>query len=73
VSAVLENWRANSSDPDVGSNLPAWLEDFGFKIKDLRPIIEFVAPSDPLWQWLKAFIDTSSAVWPILAISRRPA
>ncbi len=55
VSVVMESWRADGGEPDVGLDLPIWLAELGFEVKRLRPIIDVVAPSNLIWQWPKTF------------------
>jgi hypothetical protein len=57
VRLVIESWRASGGEPDVGLNLPRWLEETGFEIRSLRPILDIVAPSDDIWQWPKSFLE----------------
>jgi hypothetical protein len=44
VRLVMESWRASGGEPDVGLNLPRWLDETGFQILSLRPILDIVAP-----------------------------
>ena len=57
VRAVMESWRESGGEPDIGLDLPRWLEELGFENRSLRPIIDVIPASDFLWQWPKAFID----------------
>jgi SAM-dependent methyltransferase len=56
VRAVTESWRASGGDPEVGFDLPRWLQEAGFAIRSLDPVIDVVPPSDFVWQWPKAFV-----------------
>lgn len=56
VRAVMESWRANGGEPDIGLNLASWLQELGFEIQTLRSMIDVVPPSNFVWQWPKAFI-----------------
>jgi SAM-dependent methyltransferase len=56
VSIVMEMWRASGGEPDVGLDLPGWLEELGFETKSLKPIIDVVPASSFVWHWPKAFI-----------------
>ena len=56
VKAVMESWRADGGEPDIGLDLPIWLNELGFEVK-LKPIIEIVPRTNYLWEWPKAFID----------------
>lgn len=56
VQVVMRSWRDSGGEPDVGLDLPRWLEEAGFEIRSLRPIVDVVQPSDVIWQWPKSFI-----------------
>lgn len=58
VTTVMESWRTNGGEPDIGLQLPQWLTEQGFTIRRLRPIIDFAKPADFLYQWPKAFVRT---------------
>ena len=61
VSEVMSAWRANGGEPDIGLDLPRWLEESGFRIVETRPIVDFIRPSDFAWQWPKSFIENGVA------------
>jgi SAM-dependent methyltransferase len=56
VRVVMESWRANGGEPDIGLDLPRWLEELGFETKRIHPIIDVVPASNFVWQWPRAFI-----------------
>ncbi len=56
VRAVMESWRAEGGEPDIGLELPLWLTELGFEIQSLRPIVDVVPPSNYVWQWPSAFV-----------------
>jgi SAM-dependent methyltransferase len=56
VRVVIESWRADGGEPDIGRDLPIWLEELGFVTKRLHPIIDVVSASNFVWQWPTAFI-----------------
>jgi SAM-dependent methyltransferase len=58
VTEVIASWRANGGEPDIGLELPRWLESLGFELLVTRPISEVARPGDFLWQWPKAFVGT---------------
>jgi SAM-dependent methyltransferase len=58
VRAVMESWRANGGEPDVGLELPAWLGGMGFDVRTVRPLIDVVPPSNFVWQWPKTFLQS---------------
>ena len=57
VRLVMESWRASGGEPDVGLHLPRWLDETGFAVRFLRPVVDIVAPSDDIWQWPKSFLE----------------
>lgn len=61
VQVVMQSWRADGGEPDIGLELPRWLAELGFEIKSLRPIIDLVPASNFVWQWPKAFLEVGLA------------
>ncbi len=57
VTAVMESWRAQGGEPDVGLDLPGWLTESGFDVRDLRTHVSLVSPADPIWQWPRSFVE----------------
>ena len=57
VQEVMESWRAEGGEPDIGRELPIWLNELGFELRALKPIVDVVSPSNCIWQWPKAFVD----------------
>jgi len=57
VSAVMTSWRETGGEPDVARQLPLWLEELGFEIRQMRPIVNIVKPDTMLWLWLRTFIE----------------
>ncbi len=60
VAAVMASWRANGGEPDIALDLTTWLPECGFAIRELRPHIDVIAPSDLMWQWPKTFVATGT-------------
>ncbi len=58
VAAVIAAWRADGGEPDVGADLPRYLEAAGFEIRSLKPIVDVITPADPIWPWPEAFVRT---------------
>lgn len=56
VQAVMESWRVNGGEPDIGLDLTVWLEELGFATRALHPIIDIVPASNFVWQWPMGFI-----------------
>lgn len=57
VRAVMRTWRAGGGEPDIGLDLPRWLEETGFTVRDLRVYIDVVRPDDPIWAWPRSFVE----------------
>ena len=57
VSCVMASWRANGGEPDIALSLPRWLEDLGFEIRALHPIVSSVQPGELKWTWLRTFVE----------------
>ncbi len=53
--AVDESWRAVGGDPEILKRLQHWLPRYGLRLRELRPVVRVVRPSDPLWGWPLAF------------------
>lgn len=58
VVAVMRSWRATGGEPDIALSLPRWLEELGFSIVHLQPIVEVTSPTERSWQWLTAFVES---------------
>src|SRR5262249_22326524 len=56
VQVVMESWRADGGEPDIGLNLPRWLEELGFTIHSTQPIIDVVPAKSFIWQWPRTFL-----------------
>lgn len=59
VSAVMRSWRDNGGEPDIALSLPGWLEELGFELKRVRPMVDVVQRNHMVWSWLRAFIEAS--------------
>lgn len=57
VRQVMASWRDNGGEPDIGLSLPRWLEELGFELRSVRPIIDVLKRDDLKWEWLRSFID----------------
>ncbi len=57
VRTVVAAWRGSGGEPDIALQLLPWLDQLGFEIREIRPIIEIIEPSNPMWQWPKTFIN----------------
>ena len=58
VRAVVRSWRAAGGEPDIGFDLPRWLEELDFEIRSLLPIMDVIRPADFAWQWPRTFINS---------------
>ena len=56
VRAVMKTWRDAGGEPDIGFDLPNWLEELAFEVRSLRPIIDIIRHDDFTWQWPRAFM-----------------
>jgi hypothetical protein len=56
VGAVMATWRATGGEPDVGLTLPTLLQQHGFEVRGIRPLVFTVGPGDFVWQWLSTFL-----------------
>lgn len=56
VSHVIDGWRADGGEPDIGLQLPCWLDEAGFDQWERRVIVDVVSPADFTWQWPAAFL-----------------
>lgn len=57
VQTVMRSWRASGGEPDIALDLLSWLPQEGFRIEELRPIVDVVGPSNFLWKWPSTFVD----------------
>jgi SAM-dependent methyltransferase len=58
VAHVMASWRDAGSEPDVATALPALLQAHGLRLRHVEPIVFSVAPGEPLWRWLAAYVET---------------
>ena len=58
VAEVMASWRAGGGEPDVGLDLPGWLEELGAPVRSLVPITGAPRVRDHAWQWPSAFVAT---------------
>jgi SAM-dependent methyltransferase len=57
VQAVIRQWRKSGGEPDIGLDLPRWLEELGFDVRTAAPIVDMVTPAAYAWQWPRTFLD----------------
>jgi SAM-dependent methyltransferase len=58
VRAVMAAWRTSGGEPDIGLEVPRWLEELDFQITHLRPIIKILTRDDPMWLWPRQFMES---------------
>jgi SAM-dependent methyltransferase len=63
VRTVISSWRATGGEPDIGLELPAWLDEAGFDIVEVRPLIHVLAPAAEMWKWPTSFVSIASERW----------
>jgi hypothetical protein len=56
VAEVMASWRANGGEPDIGLQLPAWLDELGLDVRSMIALVEVPRPSDEVWQWPRAYV-----------------
>lgn len=61
VDQVMVSWRESGGEPDIGMDLPRWLVELGFELRESRPLIEVTRPGDFVWQWPNAFVEVGLA------------
>ena len=57
VSAVMASWRNTGGEPNVALMVPHWLEELGFELLSVRPILDIVQAEHMSWSWLRTFIE----------------
>lgn len=57
VEATMKSWRDAGGEPDIGLQMPGWLEELGFEITTLRTYVDIVRPGELLWQWPGSFVE----------------
>jgi SAM-dependent methyltransferase len=61
VAATIGNWRKSGGEPDIGAQLPRWLEELSFDIVSVRPLVYVIDKRDFMWQWPASFMQTGLA------------
>jgi SAM-dependent methyltransferase len=60
VSALMASWRTTGGEPDVGLTLPHLLQQCGFRIREIRPLVFATTPTDFVWQWPSMFLKSGA-------------
>jgi SAM-dependent methyltransferase len=61
VERVMQSWRDAGGKADIALDLPPLLSENGFVVRSATPRIFCVRPSDYMWQWPAAFIESGPA------------
>jgi SAM-dependent methyltransferase len=56
VHATIANWRRSGGEPDIGLEIPGWLDDLGFEVLSITPIVRVISSRDYMWQWPASFM-----------------
>ncbi|MES1198832.1 MAG: methyltransferase domain-containing protein [Pseudomonadota bacterium] len=60
AEAVKTSWRATGGEPDIAPALVQALPRCGFKIREIKPIVDVVRPTDFAANWPLSFIDVNT-------------
>jgi len=60
VHTVIRSWRDAGGEPNIGLEIPSWLESLGLQVTT-RPIVDVIGPGSATWQWPRAFIESGLA------------
>ena len=55
VAAVMASWRARGGEPNVGLEVPRWLESIGLEVESTRTVTDIVTRDSHRWHWPVAF------------------
>jgi SAM-dependent methyltransferase len=61
VGATIGNWRKSGGEPDIGAQVPRWLEELSFEIVSVRPLVYIIDKHDFMWQWPASFMQVGLA------------
>jgi len=61
VGATIGNWRKSGGEPDIGAQVPRWLEELSFEIVSVRPLVYVIDKRDFMWQWPASFMQVGLA------------
>jgi SAM-dependent methyltransferase len=61
VAAVIASWRVSGGAPDVGLDLPGWIEAEGWRVEAVRTHVDVVRPADFTWRWPASFVEVNAA------------
>lgn len=55
TAAIAESWRVQGGDLNVGEQLPTWLEELGWVVQDVNPVVHAARPGSLHWEWVTRF------------------
>lgn len=58
VDVVVKGWQGSGGEPDIARSFPALLPEVGLRVRELRPIVDVISPSNFVWRWPASFIET---------------
>lgn len=61
VAATIGNWRKSGGEPNVGADVPRWLEELSFDIVSVKPLVYVIDRRDFMWQWPASFMQVGLA------------
>jgi SAM-dependent methyltransferase len=58
VRHVMSNWRDAGGEPDIALDLPTYLDEAGFELREATPRLFCLRPADEMWQWPASFVQS---------------
>lgn len=59
VGEVMGSWRDAGGEPDIALDLPVWLQEAGFELREMQPVLNIIRPTSFMWQWPASFIEVN--------------
>jgi ubiquinone/menaquinone biosynthesis C-methylase UbiE len=60
VELVTRTWRDSGGEPNIGVDIARWLPECGFRVLEMRPIVDVISPENFMWEWPASFIETGT-------------
>ncbi len=60
VQQVMASWRDSGGEPNIAAALIPLMNEVGFKVTEIRPLIFAVRPADFMWQWPAEFVESNT-------------
>ena len=57
IAAVASSFRRHGGDPNVGRELPGYMQRAGLEVRSIRPIVRLARPGSALWEWPWTFFE----------------